>query len=459
MNTAATATRTDNRDLATDLNGTVKSPGKNPVENSMNAAAMQQHLPVAVIGGGQAGLAISWYLKKAGIEHLVFEKNSIAHEWRDARWDSFCLVTPNWQCRLPGFHYAREYGGDDPHGFMLKDDIVAYLEAYVASFAPPVREGECVRRVRANEQGGFDITTDRGGYRSTYRADQIVVATGGYQTPFIPRQAERLPAQITQLHSSDYRNPQALPAGPVLVVGTGQSGCQIAEDLHLAGREVHLSVGTAPRSPRVYRGREVTDWLTDSGYYDIPLATHPQKDTVREKTNHYLTGRDGGREIDLRKFALEGMHLYGRFDSIEGSRFTFTRDLKTNLDAADNSYNNIRAMIDAYIDANAIDAPREAPYAPPWQPDVESTELDFVAAGIRTVIWCIGFGTDYRWLELPVFDGRNQPVHARGITAVDGVYFLGLPWQNTWGSGRFADVGQDAEYVFRHLRQTSQMFS
>lgn len=422
--------------------------------SDMTATDVAKPLPVAVIGGGQAGLSISWYLTQAGIEHAVFEKHRVAHEWRDARWDSFCLVTPNWQCRLPGFAYGDfKTGADsDPHGFMLKKEIVEYLEAYVASFAPPVHEGEYATRVRAAEDGSnagaFDITTNRG----RYRAEQIVIATGGYQTPFVPRQAERLPAQITQIHSSEYRNPQSLPDGSVLVIGTGQSGCQIAEDLHLAGRDVHLSVGTAPRSPRVYRGKEVTDWLTESGYYDIPIAGHPQKETVREKTNHYLTGRDGGREIDLRRFALEGMKLYGRFEDINGSRFSFAGDLQRNLDAADASYNNIRANIDAYIADKKIDAPVEAPYSPPWQPGVAPTELDFVAAGIRTVIWCIGFGTDYRWLELPVFDGRNQPSHSRGITSIPGVYFLGLPWQNTWGSGRFADVGKDAEYLFENIR-------
>lgn len=437
----------------------------------MNANAMSQRLldvasdtikslPVAVIGGGQAGLSISWYLTQAGIEHVVFEKNRTAHEWRDARWDSFCLVTPNWQCRLPGFAYGdfKKGATSDPHGFMVKKEIVEYLDAYIASFAPPVHEGEYVMRVHAIDSNagrdqpnveGFDISTNCG----RYRAEQIVVATGGYQTPFIPRQAERLPAQITQIHSSAYRNPQALPDGPVLVIGTGQSGCQIAEDLHIAGREVHLSVGTAPRSPRVYRGKEVTDWLTESGYYDIAIADHPQKETVREKTNHYLTGRDGGREIDLRRFALEGMKLYGRFDDINGSRFSFATDLQRNLDAADASYNNIRANIDAYIADKKIDAPVEAPYSPPWQPDATPTELDFVAAGIRTVIWCIGFGTDYRWLELPVFDGRNQPAHNRGVTSIPGVYFLGLPWQNTWGSGRFADVGKDAAYLFENIRR------
>lgn len=402
-----------------------------------------RHIPVAVIGGGQAGLAISWHLKQHGIEHRVFERKRAANEWRESRWDSFCLVTPNWQCRLPGFPYA----GDDPQGFMLKEEIVAYLDAYVASFNPPLLEGVNVQRLRPLKQGGFELKTSAG----EYQAQQVVIATGGYQLPIIPRAAERLPASLAQLHSSLYRNPQQLPPGAVLVVGTGQSGCQIAEDLHLAGRQVHLAVGTAPRSPRVYRGREVTDWLTESGYYAISYEDHPQKETVREKTNHYLTGRDGGREIDLRRFALEGMKLYGRFADVRGSEVHFEPDLRRNLDRADESYLAIRASIDQYIDAKGIEAPVEPAYVPVWQPEAEITALDYREAGIGSVIWSIGFTSDYRWLEAPVFDGRGQPVHRRGITPVSGLYFLGLPWQNTWGSGRFADVGQDAAYLMNAI--------
>ncbi|MFT4045250.1 MAG: MSMEG_0569 family flavin-dependent oxidoreductase [Solimonas sp.] len=405
-----------------------------------------RRVPVAVVGGGQAGLAMSWLLKQRGIEHVVFEKHRVAHEWREARWDSFCLVTPNWQCRLPGWPYA----GPDPHGFMLKDQIVDYLEGYVASFSPPLHEGVSVTRLRAAD-GGYALQTSAG----DWFAEQVVIATGGYHAPIIPRSAERLPSSITQLHSSNYRNPQQLPDGAVLVVGTGQSGCQIAEDLHLAGRQVHLAVGTAPRSPRVYRGKEVTDWLTESGYYDIPYAQHPQKETVREKTNHYLTGRDGGREIDLRRFALEGMQLYGRFGGIAGidgaPGARFEADLKRNLDQADASYLAIRRSIDQYIEAQGIVAPVEAPYAPVWEPREERTMLNLAASDITTVIWAIGFSADYRWVEAPVFDGHARPVQTRGVTSVDGLYFLGLPWQNTWGSGRFADVGKDAEYLLRHI--------
>ncbi|NKF23051.1 MSMEG_0569 family flavin-dependent oxidoreductase [Solimonas marina] len=406
------------------------------------------HVSVAVIGGGQAGLSMSWHLKQAGIDHVVFEKREACHEWRHARWDSFCLVTPNWQCRLPGFAYA----GDDPHGFMLKDQIVEYLDAYIASFDPPLHQGVEVTHVARRAEGGFTLRTSEG----DYSADQVVIANGVYSQPVIPRAAERLPSDIAQLHSSNYRNPQQLPDGATLVVGSGQSGCQIAEDLHLAGRKVHLCVGRAPRSPRVYRGREVTDWLTESGYYDIAYESHPQKATVREKTNHYLTGRDGGREIDLRRRALEGMDLYGAFRDIDGTTLRFAPDLTRNLDEADRSYNNIRQLVDQHIAAQAIDAPMEPPYTPPWAPPAEREALDFRDAGITGIVWAIGFTPDYRWIDLPLFDGRGHPVHRRGVSPVSGAYFLGLSWQNTWGSGRFADVGKDAEYLLGEIQAVRQ---
>ncbi len=228
---------------------------------------------------------MSWWLAQRGIDHLVLERQRVGYEWRERRWDSFCLVTPNWQCRLPGFPYA----GDDPHGFMVREDIVGYLEAYVESFAPPLIEGVTVTGL-ARAGRGFALSTTAG----ELSADQVVVATGGYHHPAIPRPAERLPRSLTQLHSSEYASPDALPAGAVLVVGTGQSGCQIAEDLHLAGRRVHLAVGGAPRVSRFHRGRDVTDWLEEMGHYDMPVTEHSLGDRVRLQANHYETGRDGG---------------------------------------------------------------------------------------------------------------------------------------------------------------------
>jgi putative flavoprotein involved in K+ transport len=298
--------------------------------------SITSHFPVIIIGGGQAGLSVSYCLKQQGIAHHLFEKNRIGHDWRSRRWDSFCLVTPNWQCKLPGFPYS----GGDPHGFIPKDEIVKYLEDYAASFDPPVSEGVGVEQLRKNDEGVFEISTRAG----NYTADQVVIATGGYHIPSLPRMAERLPADIVQLHSSAYRNPDSLPEGAVLVVGTGQSGCQIAEDLHWAGRQVHLSVGSAPRSPRKYRGKDAIDWLDEMGYYAIPIHAHPKKERVKAQANHYLTGRNGGHEIDLRKFALEGMKLHGRLADIQGATFAFRDDLKANLDNADAVSQSIKNM-------------------------------------------------------------------------------------------------------------------
>jgi putative flavoprotein involved in K+ transport len=403
---------------------------------------MKQHYSVAIVGGGQAGLSISYCLQERGLDHIVFEKNQIGHSWRAKRWDSFCLVTPNWQCQLPGFAYP----GNDPDGFMQKDQIVQYIQDYAKSFDPPVKEGVGVSRVRKNAQG-FELTTDLG----DYSADQVVIAAGSYHKPKMPKMAERLPEAIAQLHSSEYKNPQSLPDQAVLVVGTGQSGCQIAEDLHLAGKKVHLCVGGAPRSPRRYRGKDVVDWLDQMGYYDLSVDQHPQKENVRAKANHYVTGRDGGREIDLRQFALEGMQLHGRVKNIRDRRLEFYDDLKQNLDQADAVAESIKQTIDRFIEQRQINAPLEAAYTPVWQPEQEILELDYAQANIGTVIWCTGYQSDFSWIEVPVFDGKGYPGHDRGVTSVEGLYFLGLPWLYTWGSGRFSGIARDATYLADHI--------
>jgi len=401
---------------------------------------MQNHYAVVVIGGGHAGLSMSYLLKERGIEHVVLEKNRVAHAWRSDRWDSFCLVTPNWQCRLPNFPYA----GDDPLGFMKKDEIVRYIEAYAASFDPPLREGVTVAKLARSENGhGYDVRTTRG----DVHADHVVVAVGGYHTAELPRIAERMSRDIVQLHSSAYKSPQALPEGDVLVVGTGQSGAQIAEDLHLAGRRVHLCVGSAPRTARRYRGKDVVAWLDEIGYYSMPVHEHPLKERVRGKPNHYVTGRDGGHDIDLRKFASEGMRLYGRLLDVRDGTLVFGDDLKTNLDGADAVAESIKTTIDRFIEQHGIDAPAEARYAPLWEPEHHTRELDYVTAGIGSAVWCMGYRSDYRWIDIPIFDGTGYPSHQRGVTAAAGLYFLGLPWQFTWGSGRLSGVARDAEHL------------
>ncbi len=401
-----------------------------------------------IVGGGQAGLSISYCLKERGIDHVVLEKHRIGHAWRNQRWDSFCLVTPNWQCQLPGFPYP----GNDPHGFMAKDEIVQYIEAYARHFNAPVQEGVAVSRVRMEGSDKFYLNTSAG----EFTANQVVIATGGYHRPKIPAYAGRLPATMTQLSSSQYKSPEQLPEGEVLIVGTGQSGCQIAEDLHLAGRQVHLCVGGAPRSPRRYRGRDVVDWLEQMGYYDIPIDKHPQTEAVRYKTNHYLTGRDGGRDIDLRRFALEGMQLYGRLTAVENGHLRFDNSLQHNLDQADAVAESIKRTIDQFISKQAMEAPLDPPYEPVWIPQETITSLDLTAANITTVIWAIGYNMDFSWVDVPVFNGQGYPGHDRGITAVEGFYFLGLPWLYTWGSGRFSGIARDAYYVADRIVMTER---
>lgn len=399
----------------------------------------RDHKSVVIVGGGQAGLSVSYYLCKEGLDHVVLERHKKFHSWRNNRWDTFCLVTPNWQCRLPDFPYQ----GSEPHGFMVKDEITDYLDAFAESFDPPVVENCTVTKISKRPGGGYLIDSSQGNYSS----DQVVIATGGYDNPIVPPYADKLDPSITQMHSVEYRRPEQMPEGATLVVGTGQSGVQLMEDLHLAGRDVHLAVGPAPRAPRMYRGRDSTDWLYEMGHYAITIDQHPNPEHAVTKTNHYMTGRDGGHEIDLRKFAREGVSLYGSVSGMDGKTIQFLPDLEANLDDADESYVGIRDAIDAHIKDNNIDAPHEPAFEKVWRPEQETTAIDCEKEGITSVLWAIGFRPDYSWIEADVFDARGRPVYERGVCQEEGFYFVGLGWLNTWGSGRFLGINEDSRHL------------
>lgn len=406
------------------------------------------HYPVVIIGGGQAGLAMSWSLTQKNIHHIVLERYQLGWAWREQRWDNFCLVTPNWQCKLPGF----PYDGDDPHGFMLRDEIVDYVERYAHSFNAPLRQGVNVRRV-VKTDNGFQLVTSVG----DFTADQVVIAVGNYHRPRFPDISAQLPDHIVQVHSANYKSAQQLPEGEVLVVGSAQSGAQIAEDLHLAGRRVHLCVGSAPRVARFYRGRDVVDWLDDMGHYRLTVEDHPLGEDARRKTNHYVTGRDGGRDIDLRAFALQGMKLYGRLLQYHDGKLLIADDLKTNLDKADATSQKIKDSIDAWISEQGITAPTEARYQPLWQPDSATQHIDLTA--ISAIVWAVGFHTDFSWIDAPAFNDKGYPLHSRGVSIQSGLYFLGLPWLWTWGSGRFEGVGEDARWLAEAIAEHQQHHS
>ena len=404
---------------------------------------MSSYIDTIVVGGGQAGLSVSWHLKQAGREHIVLDRGQIGDTWRN-RWDSFCLVTPNHLCRLPGF----PYDGDDPHGFMLRDEIVAYVERYAASFDPPHRGGVEVTRISTSDgPGRYRLETSAGEFRTR----NLVITVGTHQHPNIPDWGNALPAGITRLHTRDYRNSAQLPDGAVLVVGSGQSGCQVAEDLLGAGRDVHLSVGNAGRVPRRYRRRDILDWDLATGYMEMPVDQHPKGHAVRFQAHPHLSGRDGGHTIDLRQMALDGVRLHGKVLGAEGTVLRLAGDLAETLEAVDSFCQAEIEGIDAFIAKHGIDAPEEEVVSVDWQPTPEPLEIDLAAAGITTVIYATGFHFDFGWIDLSVFDGRGYPRYRRGITDQPGQYFAGLHWMHTQGSGLFYGVGRDAGYVVGSL--------
>ncbi len=415
--------------------------------NASNIPALdgpEKHYPVIIVGGGQAGMAMSFCLGKLDIEHLILDKaQELAHNWQHERWDSFCLVTPNWQCQLPGF----PYNGDDPDGFMVKDEIINYLKAYRDFFNPPIQFSSPVSSL-SQENGLFHIKTPK----QYFTADQVVLACGGYHKPNILPFAQQFPDSMTQVHSRDYKNSKQLPEGEVMVIGTGQSGSQIAEDLHLEGRKVHLCVGSAPRVNRRYRGKDVVNWLNEMDYYQMTIDKHPEGDNAPHATNHYVTGRDGGRDLNLRVFAEQGMQLYGKMKTVVNGVIEFEDDLKTNLDYADNAAKRIRASIEKYIDENNIDAPADQNIHSQHLPESPSS-LDLNTSNITSVVWATGFKMQFDWLKVPVTDNSGRPIQKRGLTDTNGLYFLGLNWMHTWGSGRFFHVGQDAEFISEQIAQ------
>ena len=405
---------------------------------------MREQIDTVVIGGGQAGLTASYYLTEEGREHVVLEKDQPGERWRSKKWDSFTLVTPNRQLRLPGL----EYEGDDPHGFATRDEVVQYIDDFVASFDPPLRLGVEAKAVEGAPSGnGLRIETDAG----TLEASNVVIATGTFQRPRIPAFSQGISPRVTQLHSSLYRNPERLPSGAVLVVGSGQSGCQITEELYESGRKVYQSTGKAGRAPRRYRGRDFTWWLDNMGFVD---KTVDQLDSPAERfdPNPAVTGKDGGHTLNLHQFALDGVTLLGHLEDGAGSKVRLADDLPENLKAADKTAAQMKKGIDTFIEKSGIDAPQDDEPELSAGYDAEAiTELDLDAEDVGTIIWAAGYDFDFDLVKLPIFDEFGYPVQERGVTRVPGLYFLGLHWMYTVKSGLFVGIADDAAHVVEHI--------
>ena len=394
-----------------------------------------------IVGAGQAGIAMSEHLSNANIPHLIVERHQIAERWRSARWDSLVANGPAWHDRFPGM----EFSNVEADGFANKQDVVDYFVQYAEMIKAPVRCGVNVTEVRKLAgRRGFHVTTSDGDIRAT----NVVAATGPFQTPLIPSVVQD--TSMFQLHSSDYKNPQQLPAGNVLVVGAGSSGTQIADELLRAGKQVYLSVGAHDRPPRRYRGHDFVWWLGVLGKWEAQaLAEGLSHVTIA------VSGAHGGETVDFRRLASRGMTLVGLTQSCENGVMHFASDLAENICKGDENYLSVLDEADAYIASNGLELP-EDPDARHIQADPQCMtnpllQLNLEQAGVTSIIWATGYTQDYSWLTVDALDDERKPSHQRGVSKEPGIYFLGLPWQSRRGSSFIWGVWHDAKYLADHM--------
>lgn len=403
---------------------------------------MKKKIDTIIVGGGQGGLSVSYHLTQKGRDHLILEQtDQPADVWRK-RWDSFTLITPNWMIRLPG----AEYRGDAPDSFMPRDEVVIYFEDYIKKFDLPIKYGIQVKSVKPVKTG-YLVKTDK----EEYEATNVVIAAGLHQQPKIPAVSINLSSKIQQFHSSEYRNPKALPSGAVLVVGSAQSGCQIAEELYQSGRKVYLSVGASGRIPRRYRGKDITRWFYETGFYDKTVDKLPSPKAKFAGSVHG-TGKDGGHTINLHQFVKDGVVLLGHIQEVDQNQIVLAADLHENLKKADQFETEVVKQIDEYILKLNLDLPVETlPELNDGFKSDEILELDLNSTGVTSVIWATGYKFDFNLVKMPVFDEDGYPLQKRGVTSVPGLYFIGLPFLHTSQSGLLAGVGADAAHVVEHI--------
>ena len=402
-----------------------------------------EKIDTLIVGGGQAGIAMSEHLSNCKIPHLVLERNRIAERWRSERWDSLVANGPAWHDRFPNMEFA----DFDPNGYPSKEQVVDYFVAYAEMIKAPIRCGVEVKEVRRNVgRPGFRVETSDG----IIEANNVVAATGPFQRPLIPK-FEFEKNKITQIHSSQYQNPEQLPDGGVLVVGAGSSGAQIADELLRSGKSVYLSVGPHDLPPRSYRGRDFVWWLGVLGKWEAVT-----KDPGTEHITIAVSGAHGGQTVDFRGLAERGISLLGRTQLFKNNMMYFAPDLTKNI-AGGNAYTlSLLDQADDYVIRNGLNFPLE-PEAREVLPDPECVtnpilEIDLEEAGINSIVWATGFDVDFSWLKVDALDENGRPKHERGISTESGIYFLGLPWQSRRGSAFIWGVWQDAKFLADQIK-------
>ena len=412
---------------------------------------MVEHHDTVIIGGGQAGLAMSFRLHERGREHVVLERARIGERWRSERWKSLHFQFPNWSMQLPGMTYS----GTEPDGFSHHTHTTRFIEDYAKMIDAPVRENTEATALRQNAKtGGYLIETQNG----TIAARNVVIATGPFQHPFIPAFGKNLPSSVYEIDAARYRSPDELPSGAVLVVGSGASGCQIADELYQAGRTVFLSVSRHRRVPRRYRGKDMFWWFEKMGRFDVNIDTFPDR---KYPPSTVVTGVNGGYDVNIRRFIAEGVQVLGHVEGMSDSTVAVASDVNEILNGAEKAYADFisaadKLMIQADLRASLGENESHAP--PEIFPDIDTMQsLNLHDATIGAVIWATGHRFDFGWVHLPIFDSHGAPIQQRGVTKCHGAYFLGLHWMHTFKSGLLSFVGEDAAYLADYMSANSKV--
>jgi len=408
---------------------------------------MREHHDTVIVGGGQAGLAMSAMLQQRGREHIVLERRRVGERWRTERWDSLRFQFPNWSLQLPGYAYT----GNDPDGFAHYSEILHVIEDYAVSTRAPVREHTDVVGLGEDaDSNGFVVSLADG----SISARRVVVATGPFQRRVIPELSRGVSPSVLQTDPTRYRSPGDLPAGGVLVVGSGASGCQIADELLRAGRSVFLSVSRHRRAPRRFRGRDVYWWLEKMGRFAQTIDSFPGR---QWPPSVVVTGVNGGYDVNVRHLAADGVRVVGRVVGASDGKVATDVNANQVLDEADKGFDDFlsaaRELVAKGVSEElAEEQPAEPRPLPAAVDEVDS--LDLARHNINTIIWATGYTYDFGWVRIPVFDERGRPVQQRGVTQRPRLYFLGLHRMHTFKSGLFSGVGGDAEYLAEHMART-----